>query len=531
METLAGVLERNQRERPEATALVWDDRHLSWNDVYKRAAALAARLRSQGLARGERVAAILPNRPTFCTVYWACALGGYAFVPINPRLRRNDLRAILADSEAAIVFHMEAGGDIDYAAAIEEMRPELPALRACVAAVDGHPAWEALIAPDGDAPPPGGLSPEDVFAIVYTSGTTGLPKGAMLTHRNVVVTARKTAESMACTPDDIFLVAVPLYHIFGICPSLLTAALLGARCVLMESFKADAALELCARERVTIHHGVPTMFVLELASPKLHELDLSLLRTGYIAGAPCPIEVVRRIRTEMGCNVLIAYGLTETSPTLTATTFDDDDQARAETVGRPLPGAEVRVRRDDGTLAEAGEVGELECRSFGVMKGYWRKPEQTAEVLSSDGWFMTGDLATIDQRGYVRIVGRKKELIVRGGFKVYPAEVEGLLYAHPLVRQVAIVGVEDPVLGERSVAAVVPAGPVEDAEAAATELQAFVRARLADYKVPDHVALVAELPMTASGKVQKHLLRGQVASMGGGPINRMAGRSGPSSSH
>ncbi|TAM76810.1 long-chain fatty acid--CoA ligase [bacterium] len=520
METLTDVLEHNRRRIPEVTALVAGQARISWREIYERAATLAAYLRAGGLAPGERIACILPNRPSFCVVYWACALGGYALVPINPRLRRNDLRAILTDSGAAVLFHMEAAGEADYGAMVEALRSELPALRERVFAVDDAAlaeaaAWTQMTTPGGEAAvAPIPVTPDDVFAIVYTSGTTGLPKGAMLTHRNLVVTARKTAESLACTPDDVFLVAVPLYHIFGICPSILTAAELGARVVLMETFKADAALELCARERVTVHHGVPTMFVLELASPKLRELALSSLRTGYIAGAPCPIEVVRRIRTEMNCNVLIAYGLTETSPTLTATSFDDDDAVRAETVGRPLPGAEVRVRRDtDGTIAGPGEIGELECRGYGVMKGYWNKPQQTAEVLSSDGWFKTGDLATIDERNYVRIVGRKKEMIVRGGYKIYPAEVEGLLYEHSLVRQVAIVGVEDPVLGEHSVAAVVPAGPVADDDAAAEDLRAYVRGRLADYKVPDRVVFLDALPMTASGKVQKHLLRGQLPRM------------------
>ncbi len=518
METLADVLEHNRRMVPEITALVAGQERISWRELYERAAALTAHLRAGGLAPGERVACILPNRPSFCIVYWACALGGYALVPINPRLRREDLRAILADSGAAVLFHMEAAGETDYGAMVEALRPELPALRQRVLAVDdaalGEAAvWAQLTSPGGEAAAaPTPVAADDVFAIVYTSGTTGLPKGAMLTHRNLVVTARKTAESLACTSDDVFLVAVPLYHIFGICPSLLTAAELGARVVLMETFKADAALELCARERVTVHHGVPTMFVLELASPKLHALDLSSLRTGYIAGAPCPIDVVRRIRTELGCNVLIAYGLTETSPTLTATSFDDDDAIRSETVGRALPGAEVRVRRDaDNAIAATGEVGELECRGYGIMKGYWNKPDQTAEVLSSDGWFKTGDLATIDERNYVRIVGRKKEMVVRGGYKIYPAEVEGLLYEHPLVRQVAIVGVEDAVLGERTVAAVVPAAAVADESAAAEELRAYVRSRLADYKVPDRVVFLDVLPMTASGKVQKHLLRGQVS--------------------
>ncbi|MDE2572138.1 MAG: acyl--CoA ligase [bacterium] len=509
METLASILERNAETSPEAIALVAGEQRLSWGWLYRHAAALAGRLRALGLAPGERIACIIPNRPAFCVVYWACAIGGYALVPINPRLRSRDLQAILADSGAAAVFHTEATAEIDYGAMLDAMRGELPALRERVLAVDGEDAWERLIAPErgANSPARAPVTPDDIYAIVYTSGTTGLPKGAMLSHRNLVVTARKSAEAMACTQDDVFFVAVPLYHIFGICPSLLTAAVLGARCALMETFKADAALELCARERVTVHHGVPTMFVLELASPLLRSLDLSSLRTGFIAGAPCPIEVVRRIRAELGCNVCIAYGLTETSPTLTATAFDDDDRDRAETVGRPLPGAEVRIRRDDGGLAGSGEIGELECRGFGVMRGYWRKPEQTAQVLDAEGWLKTGDLATIDERGYVRIVGRKKEMIVRGGFKVYPAEVEGLLYEHPLVRQVALIGVHDPVLGERSVAAVVPARLIDAPGAAAAELRAFVRARLADYKVPDRVEFLAELPMTASGKVQKHLLR------------------------
>jgi fatty-acyl-CoA synthase len=351
------------------------------------------------------------------------------------------------------------------------------------------------------APPEVAINPkQDVFSILYTSGTTGRPKGAMLTHDNVVHTGVISAEMMNCTPEDVFLVAVPVFHVFGLVPSIVTTIAAGARMVLMEQFKADLSLALIEQERVTVKHGVPTMFILELNHPQFKRFTLSSLRTGIVAAAACPVEIVRRIRTEMGCDIVICYGLSETSATLTATDYSDDDLVRSETCGKALPGAEVKIVDANRQQLPPGEVGEVVCRGFGVMKGYYNLPEETRQALDEDGWFYTGDLGTLDDKGYLRIVGRKKEMIIRGGYNIYPREVEEVFYTHPGVMEIAIVGLPDTVLGEISCAAIkLKPGKTATEE----EMKSFIKQRVANYKVPDKIVFVDEFPMTASGKIKK----------------------------
>ncbi|WKB36088.1 AMP-binding protein [Terrilactibacillus sp. S3-3] len=277
----------------------------------------------------------------------------------------------------------------------------------------------------------------------------------MLTHSNVVNMAVINAEELNCTAEDVFFfLAVPVFHVFGFVPGILSTIASGARMVLMEKYKRKAALELIESEKVTVKYGVPTMFILELSYKDFTKYDLSSLRTGIIAAAPCPVEIVKKIRYEMGCDIMIAYGLSETSPCLTMTRFDDSDIIRAETVGRPLPGVELKIVNENREEVGTGEVGEVACRSLGLMKGYYKMPEKTAEVIDENGWFYTGDMGTIDEEGHLRMIGRKKEMIIRGGFNIYPKEVEEVLYTHPDVMEVAIVGLPDTVLGEVSCACV-----------------------------------------------------------------------------
>jgi acyl-CoA synthetase (AMP-forming)/AMP-acid ligase II len=257
---------------------------------------------------------------------------------------------------------------------------------------------------------------------------------------------------------------------------------------------------LIEQERVTVKHGVPTMFILELNHPQFKRFTLSSLRTGIVAAAACPVEIVRRIRTEMGCDIVICYGLSETSATLTATDYSDDDLVRSETCGKALPGAEVKIVDANRQQLPPGEVGEVVCRGFGVMKGYYNLPEETRQALDEDGWFYTGDLGTLDDKGYLRIVGRKKEMIIRGGYNIYPREVEEVFYTHPGVMEIAIVGLPDTVLGEISCAAIkLKPGKTATEE----EMKSFIKQRVANYKVPDKIVFVDEFPMTASGKIKK----------------------------
>lgn len=344
--------------------------------------------------------------------------------------------------------------------------------------------------------------------ILYTSGTTGHPKGAMLSHVNMAENARQITEVLHATEEDIFLLPVPFFHCFGCVMGILGAVTWGAGIVPVPVFKADVALDLVQKHRVSVLYGVPTMFVLELeeqrkAAAAGRPYDVASLRTGIMAGAPCPAEVMRGTMDDLGCNVCICYGLTEASPVITMTRFDDPLDKRVETVGKPLPGIEVKVVDDARQEVPVGETGELACRGYNVMLGYWKDPAATRQVIDNEDWLYSGDLATLDEEGYVRIVGRKKDMYIVGGFNVYPAEVEEVLFTHPDVQNVSVVGVPDPVMGEVGMAFLIPReGHTPDPQ----EVVDFCARRIAAFKVPRYVVVDHEFPMTSSGKVQKYKL-------------------------
>lgn len=478
---------------------------LSYKQLWRESLTLAASLQDIGLKKGDKVAVCLPNWNEFVVIYMAVAHLGAVLVPFNTRYRQDEVEYILTNSEARIAFFTEEFSGVNHYEQFSNAIKHVSSLEKLVTVrcqLDGLMSYEQLMERREEVcfTPVPIDSQNDVFSILYTSGSTGAPKGAMLTHSNVVNTAIITAEEMKCTEDDVFFVAVPVFHVFGLVPSILSTVASGARMVLMEVYKPLAALELIQSEGITVKHGVPTMFILELNNKDFSKYDLSSLRTGIIAAAPCPVEVVKRIRKEMGCDVVVCYGLSETSPTLTMTSFDDDDTIRAETVGKALPGAEVKIVNNYKENVPLGEVGEVACRSFGVMKGYFNMPEKTAEALDEEGWFYTGDMGTLDELGNLRIVGRKKEMIIRGGYNIYPREIEEVLYTHPAVMEVAIVGLPDTVLGEISCACVkLKPNTVVESDALIT----FVEQHVADYKVPDKLLIMDEFPMTASGKIKK----------------------------
>lgn len=492
-------------------ALVFGSRRYTFAELDKQVQQCAAGLYHHGVSKGDKIALLLPNWTEYIVTYFAAARLGAILVPLNIRYRSHEIEYILRNSEAKIIITCAEFASFNYVGLILEMRQNLPDLQHIV--VVGQPqgspgliSWESLLheAAPNDLPTLE-LDPKtDLFTIIYTSGTTGVPKGAMLTHSNLVSNGLVMAEVLVTSEQDRFLVVVPLFHIFGMSPCVLSAYGSGAAIILLDVFKAEDALQLIQTEAITVHHGVPTMFILELNHPNFAQYNLASLRTGIIAAAPAPAEVIRRIRKEMGCEIASAYGLTETSPCLTMTTFDDDDTVRAETVGRALPGMEIQIVDETGQAVPTGDIGELICRSNGVMQGYYKMPEATAAAINSAGWFFTGDLATLDERGYVRIVGRKKEMINRGGFKVYPREIEELYYQHPKVQEVAVVGIPDPVLGEKTLACL-KLKPGSSAEV--QEMLDFLHGKLADFKRPDYVRFVEAFPMTGSGKIKKMELR------------------------
>jgi fatty-acyl-CoA synthase len=518
MRTLSQILEDTARRFPDRPAVLYEDRRILYRDLAAEANRLAAGLVKLGIQPGDKVAIWMSNIPEWIAAYFAIAKVGAVVVPMNTRYRTHEVGYILGNAEAKAVFVAQGFLGIDYAGMLAEVRPKLPLLREVITVGGEAPglrpyrevlklgedrAAQAEVARRATA-----IRPQDCVFILYTSGTTGHPKGAMLSHHNMSENARQITEIMKITENDVFLLAVPFFHCFGCVMGILGAVTWGAGIVPMPVFKADEALRLIEQHRVTVLYGVPTMFILELeelrkAKEAGKPYDVSSLRTGIMAGAPCPVEVMRGTMEELGCNVCICYGLTEASPVITMTRFEDPLDKRVETVGKPLPGIEVKIVDDAWNPVPVGQTGELACRGYNVMLGYWKNPEATRQVIDEEGWLYSGDLATLDEEGYVRIVGRKKDMYIVGGFNVYPAEVEEVLFTHPGVQNVAVVGVPDRVMGEVGMAFIIPR---EGYNLDPQEVVDFCAQKIAAFKVPRYVVVEREFPMTASGKVQKYKL-------------------------
>jgi fatty-acyl-CoA synthase len=341
---------------------------------------------------------------------------------------------------------------------------------------------------------------EDLFAILYTSGTTGKPKGVALTNQNLIQVAASTVDAMRIGPEDRIIGVTALFHVFGMGPGILGSLLSGAALVLQDEFDAAATLDLVERHRVTVQYGIPTLFVTELHEQARSPRDLSTLRLGVAAGAPVSEELVRDVQRSICPALLVAYSLTETSSTVCITHPDDPPEKRRFTVGRPLDGTQVRVLETDGTELPMESVGEIAIKGPGVMRGYYRQPLETSASFDDAGYLLTGDLGILDEDGFVHLVGRRKEVIIRSGFNVYPREVENRLQSHPAVREVAVVGLPDTVLGEAICACIVP---VEGAIVTGQEIKSWCRLTLADYKVPDLVRFLDEFPLTGTGKIRR----------------------------
>jgi fatty-acyl-CoA synthase len=507
--SVAAAFGERVADDPDRTFLIFDDRRYTYGQVDRQAAALAAALVELGVERGDRIALALPNWPEFIVSLFAAARLGAVIVPLNPHFTVPELQYMLRHSEAAVCISAESFGGTDYLQLFEGFLTSLPDLQYLVTVGD-EDLWyddriyqfEDLVSSGaGRTLPQVDVDPdEDTFAILYTSGTMGKPKGVALTHRNLLWPAAQTVDALGLTPDDIVLGVSTVFHVFGLGPSVLGTVIAGGTLLLQEQFNPSEALQLMHEHRVTVHHGVPTTFITELRDPDRAVCDLSALRTGVVAGAPISDDWVRRIRDELCPELQVAYSLTETSATVSVTRSLDPVDKQLFTVGRPLPGTDVRVVDLDGTVLPVESLGELAVRGPGVMKGYYRQPGETAQAFDDDGYFLTGDLGMVDEEGYVHIVGRRKELIIRGGFNVYPREVEDRIRAHPAVMDVAVVGVPHDVLGELVCACVVP---VEGAIVTGGEIKEWCRGALAEYKLPDLVRFFDVFPLTGSGKVRR----------------------------
>ncbi len=512
-ETIGSNLARSAARYPDAEALVENSTGRRW--TYRQfdhdVDALAMGLLELGVDKGERVGIWSPNNAEWVLSQYATARIGAVLVNINPAYRVHELEYALRQSGCKIVISAPSFRSGDYRAMLAEVRSDLPALEEVLYL--GSPRWEALI---GTSPPELAaellnrsqeLSFDDPINIQYTSGTTGFPKGATLSHHNILNNGFFVGELCGYTERDRVCIPVPFYHCFGMVLGNLAATTHGA-CIVIPAPAFDAAVTLgvVESERCTSLYGVPTMFIAELALEDFARYDLSTLRTGIMAGSPCPVEIMKRVVSDMHmAEVTICYGMTETSPTSTQTGADDDIGHRVATVGRAHPHVEVKVvDPNTGSVAPCGTPGELCTRGYSVMLGYWDQPEMTRAAIDPSGWLHTGDLATMDSDGYVNIVGRIKDLVIRGGENVYPREVEEFLFTLDPVADVQVVGVPDARYGEELCAWIrLRAGGYVSED----DIRELCRGRLAHIKVPRYVLFVDDFPMTVTGKIQKYKMR------------------------
>lgn len=529
--TIGQALGQAARQWGDREALVIPHQSVrwSWNELLQRSDALAAGLLALGLEPGDRVGIWAPNCAEWTLMQFATARAGLILVNINPAYRSNELAYALNKVSCRALVLAPALKTSNYIEILRSLAPELDAQAPgqLQAAALPHLRWvirlgeertAGMLAFDDVASLAGAaqreqlatiatrLRPTDPINIQFTSGTTGFPKGATLTHRNILNNGFFVGEAIRLTPQDRLCLPVPLYHCFGMVMGNLASVTHGCAMVYpSEAFDPLAVLHTVQAERCTALYGVPTMFIAVLDHPLFSTIDLSSLRTGIMAGSPCPIEVMKRVQSQMHMHeVTIAYGMTETSPVSTQSAVDDPVDRRVSTVGRVQPHLEVQIVDADHRAVARGVVGELCTRGYSVMQGYWDDAEKTREAIDAEGWMHTGDLATMDAEGYVNIVGRLKDMVIRGGENVYPREVEEFYYRHPKVQDVQVVGVPDPRFGEVLCACVVlKAGE----KATPQELQDFARGQIAHYKVPAYFEFVDAFPMTITGKIQKFVLR------------------------
>lgn len=523
-DTIGGNLDRTVHRFPGRDALVdvAAGRRWTYAEFGADVDALALGLLDLGIVRGDRVGIWAPNRAEWTLVQYATAKIGAVLVTVNPAYRSHELEYVLRQSGIRLLVAADRFKTSDYAAMIEEVRPNCPELE-FTALLDG-PVWTSLLErgrlgdPADLARAQAALSPDDPVNIQYTSGTTGFPKGATLSHHNILNNGYFTGELCHYTEQDRVCIPVPFYHCFGMVMGNLACTSHGAAMVIpAPSFDPAATLAAVEAESCTSLYGVPTMFIAELADPGFDGYDLSSLRTGIMAGSPCPVEVMKEVIDRMGmAEVAICYGMTETSPVSTQTRADDSVERRVSTVGRVGPHLEVKVVDPaSGRTVPRGEPGELCTRGYSVMLGYWAEPERTAEAVDAARWMHTGDLAVMDADGYVSITGRIKDMVIRGGENVYPREVEEFLHTHPDVLDVQVIGVPDPTYGEELMAWVRMREGAEPLTAEA--VREYCAGRLARFKVPRYVHVVEEFPMTVTGKIRKIEMRETAARLLEGP--------------
>lgn len=529
--TIGQLLQEKAESQPDIEACVYPDRNLRYsykefNEICEKA---AKGFMSLGIGKGEHVAIWATNTPEWLITQFSTGKMGAVLVTVNTNYRAKELEYLLKQSDSKTLILMESFKTHSYIETLYKILPELhdaepgklnspklPNLKNIIVLGNkrypGTFSWDDLmegstrISRDMYVERYNSLHPGDVINMQYTSGTTGFPKGVMLTHHNIINNARNIAACMNLGNQDRMCIPVPFFHCFGCVLGTMACMAVGATMVPVQEFEPRQVLRTVEQEKCTALHGVPTMFIAELNLPDFKEYDLSTLRTGIMAGSNCPVEVMKGVVEKMGATeITIAYGQTESSPVITQTRTDDPIDIRVATVGRALPNVEVKiVQPGTGTVLPPGEQGELITRGYHVMKGYYKDEEATREAIDGDHWLHTGDLAVMDENGYVKITGRLKDMIIRGGENIYPREIEEFLYTHPKVLDVQVVGVPDPKYGEEVMAWIIPRQGVSLTK---EEVHEFCRGEISHHKIPRYVELTEEYPMTASGKIQKYKLR------------------------
>jgi fatty-acyl-CoA synthase len=533
--TIGQYFEKTASADPGRDFVVYPDRDLRWSyaEFDQRVDRLAKGLLAIGIGTGDHVGIWARNVPDWLTFMFATAKIGAVLVTVNPVYKSHELAYVIKQSDMKALVIIDAFRDVDYVEIIRGLVPEaatqergrlisaeFPVLKSLIyMGPEKHRGFynvpELLVLGEHMSDEPlreltASLKADDTINMQYTSGTTGFPKGVMLTSRNILNNGFYIGEHQKFTSDDRVCLPVPLFHCFGCVLGVLAALTHGATIVMVESFDPVIVLAAVQKERATALYGVPTMFIAELAHPMFDMFDLTSMRTGIMAGSPCPIETMKQVIDRMHASEMtIAYGLTEASPVFTQTTTEDTLERKCETVGRRHDEIEVRVvDPETGEDCPPNVPGELLCRGYNIMKGYYNMPEATEKAVDKDGWLHSGDLGTVDEAGYYRITGRIKDMIIRGGENIYPREIEEFLYTMPGVKDVQVVGVPDAKYGEVVGAFIVRA---EGSDISEGDVQEFTRARMARYKCPKHVLFVDTFPMTASGKIQKYKLRDMAA--------------------
>ncbi|MCM3236666.1 AMP-binding protein [Heyndrickxia oleronia] len=531
--TIGELLEQKAEIHPNHEAVIYADRNLRWsykefNDECRIVAKGLMKLR---IDKGDHLAIWATNTPEWLTAQFATAKMGAILVTVNTNYRTTELEYLLRQSDSKTIILMESYRDASYIDMLNEICPELkeakpgslnskrlPMLKNVIVLGDNHYpgtySWKDIKKIGEDISDHElderlySLDSSDVINMQYTSGTTGFPKGVMLTHSNIVNNGYNIANCMRLTKEDRLCIPVPFFHCFGCVLGTMACVSVGATMVPIQEFHPKQVLQTVQDEKCTGLHGVPTMFITELNQPDFDQYDLSSLRTGIMAGSNCPIEVMKGVIYRMGASeITIAYGQTESSPVITQTRTNDPIELRVETVGRALPNVEVKIVDPSTNLVvRNGEQGELCTRGYHVMKGYYKNPEATKEVIDEEGWLHTGDLAVMDEQGYCRITGRLKDMIIRGGENIYPREIEEFLYTHPKILDVQVIGVPDETYGEQVMAWIIPK---EGESITIEEVRDYCKGKIARHKIPRFVEITDSYPMTASGKIQKYRLREQ----------------------